>query len=323
MMLLLAGVAGSLSTAGLTRDPPTAEQRLDRLERQVRQVQGKLFPKGQPADTAGVSDDPAATQSTVTDLATRIDALEKSLAEITRASEENGNRLSTMEADVARMRADSDNRFKALENAGPPPAAAGSAAVAPTSPQADASEPPAPTPAPEPRPAPRKVVREGPPPAPKPKFETGEADSTPARPAVATKLASGAAGLDAEAAYDAGYQHWMKKDFDGAVTALKGFSAKYPGNRRVSWANNLSGRALLDSGQPRAAAEVLLANYRKDPKGERAPDSLFYLGQALMRLNQSTQACKAYAELQDVYGSSMRPDLRKLLTPAKAEAGCK
>ena len=83
-----------------------------------------------------------------------------------------------------------------------------------------------------------------------------------------------------------------------------------------------SGRALLDKGEPRAAAEALLANYRNNPKGERAPDSLFYLGQALMKLGQPGQACKAYSELDAVYGAKIRPDLKKLETDAKAQAQC-
>ena len=81
-----------------------------------------------------------------------------------------------------------------------------------------------------------------------------------------------------------------------AITSLAApWPRPIPDHRRVSWANNLAGRALLDKGQPRAAAEALLANYRRDPKGERAQDSLFYLGQALMKLGQPGQACKAYA----------------------------
>jgi TolA-binding protein len=90
----------------------------------------------------------------------------------------------------------------------------------------------------------------------------------------------------------------------------------------VSFANNLIGRALLDKGEPRDAATALLANYRNDPGGERAPDSLYYLGQALMKLDQPTQACKAYDELDAVYGSKIRPDLKKLETDAKAQAQC-
>jgi TolA-binding protein len=79
---------------------------------------------------------------------------------------------------------------------------------------------------------------------------------------------------------------------------------------------------MLDKGQPRAAAEALLANYRRDPKGERAQDSLFYLGQALMKLGQPGQACKAYEELEEVYSSSLRAPLKAALPGAKSSAKC-
>ena len=79
---------------------------------------------------------------------------------------------------------------------------------------------------------------------------------------------------------------------------------------------------MLDKGQPRAAAETLLANYRRDPKGERAQDSLFYLGQALVKLGQPGQACKAYEELEEVYGGGVRAPLKSALPAAKAQANC-
>jgi TolA-binding protein len=79
---------------------------------------------------------------------------------------------------------------------------------------------------------------------------------------------------------------------------------------------------MLDKGDYRAAAEALLANYRADPQGERAPDSLYYLGQASFKLRQPQQACKAYAELENVYGQSLRSDLHRLLPAAKSEAKC-
>ena len=41
-----------------------------------------------------------------------------------------------------------------------------------------------------------------------------------------------------------------------------------------------------------------------------------------MKLGQPAQACKAYGELDAVYGAKMRPDLKKLETDAKAEANC-
>ena len=44
--------------------------------------------------------------------------------------------------------------------------------------------------------------------------------------------------------------------------------------------------------------------------------------QALMKLGQPSQACKAYAELDAVYGAKIRPDLKKLEADAKAQAQC-
>lgn len=269
---------------------PTPEQRIDRLEKQTRQLQKRVFPRGEPADTAGFSDDPAATQSSVSALNNRIDAVERQLADILRQAEENGNRVGTMEAEVARLRAELDNRLRAVE-AG---TASGGATVG--EPQDEADVPPPPS---------------------RPKVETGGNIAAPKLPS-----ATGNADADAEAAYDVGYQQWTAGRYDQAIATLQAMAKKYPSHRRASWAYNLAGRAMLDKGQPRAAAEALLANYRRDPKGERAQDSLFYLGQSLVKLGQPGQACKAYAELEDVYGSSLRAPLRASLPNAKAEAKC-
>ncbi len=279
----------TLSPAAAQRRPPTPEQRIERLEKQVRQVQKQVFPKGQPADTAGFTDDPAATQDSVNTLMSRLDAVERQLADIVRQAEENGNRVGVMEAEIARLRADQDRRLRALETA---PATDETASAEEQSEQADA-----------------------PPLAPKPKVETSRPEAQPA--------SLMAAGADpAELAYDQGYQLWNTGKYDAAIKSLQAMAKKYPDHRRASWAYNLAGRAMLDKGQPRAAAEALLANYRRDPKGERAQDSLFYLGQSLVKLGQPGQACKAYDELEEVYSSQLRAPLKAALPGAKAEAKC-
>ncbi len=278
--------AMAVAPASAQRRQATPEQRIERLEKQVRQVQGRVFPKGQPVDTAGYSDEPAATQTSVTTLIGRLDAVERQLAEMTRSSEENGNRIAVMEADLARLRADQERRLRAIETA---PAAT----ETPADPAGDDAAVP---------------------PASRPKVETPAAD-----PAGDPVLSSESA---AEAAYDKGFQQWTARQYDASIRTLDAMIKAYPGHRRVSWAHNLAGRALLDKGQPRAAAERLLANYRRDPKGERAQDSLFYLGQSLMKLGQPGQACKAYAELEDVYGATLRAPLRKDLGAAKSAAKC-
>ncbi|MES2905304.1 MAG: tetratricopeptide repeat protein [Pseudomonadota bacterium] len=277
--------ASALSLAFLTATPATAqrqttpEQRIDRLERQLKQVNRQVFPKGQPAATAGFSDEPAATLTQANQLSARLDAIEGQMAELVRNSEEGTNRLATLEAELARLRADQDRRLRAIET----PAQAAGEAIEEVAASIDE-----------------------PPPPPRPRVETP------------------ASSLDgAEAAYDAGFRLWDAKKYDSAIASLRKMIAAYPGHRRVSWANNLIGRSWLDKGQYRTAAEVLLANYRGNKAGERAPDSLYYLGQASMKLGQPEQACKAYAELENEYGTSMRQALRTLLPAARAEAKCR
>ncbi|MFL6765090.1 MAG: tetratricopeptide repeat protein [Sphingomicrobium sp.] len=302
---LAAGAAFALAPSALLaqrQPPPTPEQRIDRLERQVEQMQRQVFPKGRPASTAGFSDDPAATQSSVVTLDQRLDALERQMAELVRQSEDNGNRLRNLETGLGQMKTDQDQRITALEQK--MSEAASAPAVQPPEPVAPAATAPA-------RPKPGS------------KATTPPKTVTPAPAAGGPETAAAAPATDeGEDAYSQGFRLWEAGQYDQAIAQLKAFTAAYPKHRRVSYANNLIGRALLDKGDARSAATALLANYRTNPAGERAPDSLFYLGQALMKLGQPSQACKAYAELDAVYGAKIRPDLKKLEADAKAQAQC-
>lgn len=262
--------------------------RIERLERQVRQMQKEVYPEGRPADTAGFYDEPVATRQSVDILTGRVDTLERQLATLIRESQESQYRLGQMEAEIARLR--------------------GEMVARPTAP-ADEDNPP--------------LVST-------PRFETddepvGGDDDTAANddePIAAVASNDPNFELAGEEAYIEGYRLWNNGNNERAIMVLRAMETSFPGHRRVSWARNLIGRALLDSGQPRAAAEALLANYRDDPDGERAADSLFFLGQALMELNQPGQACRAYEELEEVYGSGVRDYLRERLPNARARANC-
>src|SRR4051794_24483244 len=151
------------ATALAQRQPPTPEQRLDRIERQVQQMQRQVFPKGRPADTAGFSDEPAATQASVVTLDQRLDSLERQMSDLLRQSEENGHRLQTLESDLAKARTDQEQRLNALEQK-----MTEAAAAAPTAP---VIQPPAPGPSAKPPKASAKPV------GPKPTAEAGPATS--------------------------------------------------------------------------------------------------------------------------------------------------
>ena len=289
------------------RQPPTPEQRIQRLERQVDELQRRVFPKGRPADTAGYVDDPAATQSSVMTLNQRLDALERQMTDMLRQSEDNGNRLRSLESSVGQLKSNDDQRIQALEQRMSAAEAAAQAAPPQQSVPVETTSP-----------------AKG-----KPKAGSTPAKGAEAAPAKAAETASagddssaGPASDPGEDAYSQGFHQWEAGDYDAAISTLKAFVKAYPKHRRVSYANNLIGRAQLDKGDPTAAASTLLANYRSNPGGDRAPDSLYYLGQALMKLGQPGQACKAYGELDAVYGAKIRPDLKKLETDAKAQANC-
>ncbi len=285
--------------------PPTPEQRIDRLERQVQQMQRQLFPKGRPADTAGFSDDPAASQSSVVSLDQRLDALEKQMADLVRQSEENGNRLRTLESSLAQAKTDQDQRIAALEQ------------------KMTEAASQAPVQGPESTPAttvPAKPKASGNKTSPAKKTAAIEA---PAEGGPATASDAAASPVDeGEDAYSQGFRLWEAGQYDQAIAQLKAFTAAYPKHRRVSYANNLIGRSLLSKGDKEEAAKVFLANYRRNPAGERAADSLYYLGQAEMQLGQPGQACRVYAEFDAIYGVKARADLKKQVADAKAQAQC-
>lgn len=162
------------------------------------------------------------------------------------------------------------------------------------------------------------IERAGAAPAPQPAPATPEPAGDAADPAIAVP----SSGDPAEDAYLTGFRLWEAGRFAEAQRVLAPIAGQYPDHRRASWAANLAGRAYLDGGDAATAAKLLLANYQRDPKGERAADSLFYLGQALVALDRAADACKVYDELQDVYGAGMRDFLRQRLPAARTEADC-
>ena len=288
-MLLMASAAAP----AVAQRNETPEKRIERLEQELRAVQRKVFPGGaqvapeiEPAaGNVGQAGVPAS--SAVADLTARLDSLEAQLRELTGQAEQNGNRLRQMENAIAQLRDSTGGRLDALERAGAP-AAAEPARAATTSPQ-----------------------------LPRPSAATA---AVAERPAATSSTSSDG---DAEEAYNAGFRLWEAKRYTEAQQALEAVAKRYPGSKWASWASNLAGRAYLDAGKPATAAKAFLANYQGNPRGERAADSLYFLGQALVALDKPADACKAYDELQDVYGATMRDWLKQRLPAARSQAKCR
>lgn len=277
-------LAATMTMPALAQSGADIDRRIDRLERELRAVQRRVFPTGtgtvplapeiSPQQVPVIPPGVPAT-SAIADLTARLDALEGQLRTLTGQAEENAHRLNQMERSLADLRTATENRLTAIEK--PVPA--------------------------EPDPAAEE-------PAPRP----GRSSTTVPTPST---------GDPAEEAYLAGFRQWEARKYPEAQATLETWIKKYPKHPRASFAHNLLGRAYLDGGKPATAARILLSNYENNRNGERAPDSLFYLGQALVELNQPANACKVYDELDAVYGAKLRAALKQELPRARAAAKCR
>lgn len=281
------------------------EGRVKKLEKEMVAVQRVAFPNGagkniQPELTTAEPVKSTATPSTsaVSDLLVRVDALESSLATLT----------GQVETQAAQQKA-LETRIKLLETAMREQAAKTAAAAT------------------EPDDEPVKVAAK---PETKPPVKT-PATTTPAKttPATGTRAAAVAKVVKPKTAdagedsYMYGYNLWEAKFYPEAEKQLADTVAKYPNHKRASFARNLQGRAILDDGRPSAAIKVLYDNYKNHADGERAPESLFYLGVALSRIDKNTEACQSFKALADAYPEAVKERLSDRLAEGRAAAKCK
>lgn len=315
--VLLLGVA-MLTLPGLAPAPVAAQStnldgRVNRLESEMRAVQRKVFPNGggqllQPevvAPTRPVEAPGTPAAGALVDLTARVTSLEEQIATLTGQAEQNGYQLRQLREQFEAYQRATDAKLAAM---GPPPAAAST----PPGGGGGGGDEPAPI-------APAKSS--GPPPRGAAEAPVAKA-SDPGRAARVAAVPRPKSADPAEDAYLYGYRLWEAKFYPEAQAQLKKTVNDYPKSKRASYAQNLLGRAYLDDGKPSLASIAFYENYKKMPDGDRAPDSLLYLGEALTRLDKPADACKVYDELSDVYAgkiASMKADIAK----GRAAAKCK
>ncbi|KEO90232.1 hypothetical protein EH31_09080 [Erythrobacter longus] len=278
------------------------EARLRRAEAEIRALQRTVFPGGdgrffEPSIPANGGEQPTRTTAqtnarpsttAVTDILARLDAMELQLQRLTAKTEENSNALSAL-----------DTRLAALEGGG----------AARTLPSGTPSG--------------TEIAPE----------VTGEA--TNRNLGVMTGTGSGAGGSSQEQAsgtttsaaagpsaervagvqaitkpqtddagddeYSYGFRLWEAGYYPEARQQLASFVEAYPNHSRITYGRNLLGRAFLDDGMPEEAARWFLRNYQADRTALRAPDSLLYLAQSMIAMDDTRRACIALAEFGETY----------------------
>lgn len=318
LILVLAGTA-----APLAAQDSGADTRLRRLEAEVRDLKRQagaertVAPQAIPnAPTTRPVGAPASTP--VSDLLARMEAIEAQLARLTAQNEEGGNKLRQLEERVAA----SEATAKAAASSTASNASTGPSAPAPTDANLAAmGAAPAPARPPAARPTPAQPEAAAP---------ARPARGTAARPAApsaqrvaAVRAIEKPATTDAgEDEYTYGFRLWEAKFYPEAQQQLKLYLDKYPRHTRVSYARNLMGRALLSDGKPRDAASWFLQNYEANKQGDRAPDSLLYLAEAMSQLKDTSRACIALGEFAKTYPREAATRLKSQYDATRAAVKC-
>jgi TolA-binding protein len=319
-ILLAASALGSTPAVAQSN----VEGRVGRLESEMRAVQRKVFPGGnayvEPDNVAAqpqtvIPGTPAA--SPVADLTARVDSLESQLRQMTGEIETNQHRVDVLEGRLKTLEADA-----AAARAAAPPPSTSSGGFGDSPADQPAMERPADRPAPARSPSGGVGPGRG--------GGTLEAptmgDPTRGAPAVTNAAATTSVerpetGDPVEDTYLYGYRLWTAKQYAQAETQFKTVVSKYPKHKRASYAQNLLGRSYLDDDKPSLASLAFYDSYKNWPDGDRAPESLFYLAQALVKLDKpAAQVCKVYTELQRTYGAKVDADARMKAGVAKGRA---
>lgn len=273
---------GGASAPALAQDG-SAEARLRKLEAEVRALQRAVFPgpsgrffQPQISGSAPPQSDPQGLPSTtaLTDVLARLDALEAQIQTLTAKTERNTNTLSELET-----------RLAALEVTSTAPAAEPAADSSASQQNLSAMTGGASTPPPPPPPPP--------PPA--------ASAPSPERLAAVQAIAKPQTDDPGDDEYSYGFRLWDAGFYPEAQQQLALFVEKYPDHWRTTYGRNLLGRAYLDGGKPREAATWFLKNYQADKQAARAPDSLLYLAEAMIAVEDTNRACIALAEFAETY----------------------
>lgn len=321
-------VAGTMAGLGLSPQAAHAqsaiEGRVNRLESEMRAVQRKVFPGGSgqyvqpdinpPAVNTVIPGSPSGSPSA--DLEARLSALESQIGIMTGQIETTQHRVQQIEDAFNAYKRTTDARLKVLEENA---SSVGTGSGAMESPAGVAMPPVSKPPATKPATVSTKPV----PPATKP--------ATPPAPVKDADRASKVAAVEkppvtddpAEDSYLYGYRLWQAKLYPEAEAVFQKVVATYPKHKRASYAQNLLGRSYLEEGNVRDAMQSFYDNFHKMPDGERAPDSLNYLAQTLIKINKPAKACEVYGVLNQVYAENMTAAIKADVARGRTEAQCK
>jgi tol-pal system protein YbgF len=315
----------------------SAQERLDRVERDLNMLQRQVYGQAPRSDVGG-----GAVKAEI-----RMDRIEAQIRELTGRVEEVGNQVEQVRQRVEQINSDVETRFNQVAGGpgpvGPvdaPPArpvpGAGSSSRRFPSPPPGAIEDGSPSAAPRPTASllPRGTLMP-PPDGPNgdslPPFGTLTPPGTP-RGAPPVDLAGAATGAhpasggllpsgSATDQYNHAFGLLKKADYPGAEAELKTFIAQHPRDPMAGNAQYWLGETYYTRARYMEAAAAFAEGYKRYPKSAKAADGLLKLGMSLARADQKQNACVALAQLDHDFPSPGAP-IKERAATEKKHLGC-
>lgn len=287
--LALAGAVIATTPVPALAQDDVSEARVRKIEAEIRALQRQVFPGGDARffepeinTQQGTPSNPSSATSTtaVTDILARLDAIEAQMQRLTAAGEENRNAVMLLEERLEALGA-ANNPAPVVEPAAEEAPATQSNLSAMTG-GASTVEPARSAQTAEPAPA----------------QTAGPSEERLAGVQEIMKPQTDDAGDDE---YTYGFRLWNAGFYPEAQQQLRLFVDQHPDHWRATYGRNLLGRAYLDDGKAREAAPWFLRNYQVDKQAARAGDSLLFLADAMIALEDTNRACIALAEFGDTY----------------------
>jgi len=293
-------VAASILTIGLNSAPSSARDdvdtlsdRMDRLERDLRDLQLEVYKGAPSAEGSGAQAAPGAGGQFTPGGGGRMADLEQSLRDLRGQVEQVSFLVKQLQQQAELQRNETNYRLGALEG-GAPAGSVAQSGVGPgltTAPSGPARPPLATSAA-----GPTQLA---------PGVGSQVAGARPgnlgALPASAAPAAAGSAGGDPRGQYDAAMELLSRAQYSDAQAAFRNFVIANPTNDLAGpaqyWVGDISFTQKDYGGSAKAFADVL----KRFPKTSKAPDAMLKLGLSLMELGQKNEACTTLGAIKAKY----------------------
>lgn len=290
------------SGSALAQDRSTSD-RLDRLERDLNQVQRQLYRNEVPATgTPGVP--PTGDGSAALNTGIRMDQLEEQMRMLTGQVEEVQNGIAELKGRLDKQSQDNEQRFGALEHpegggaAPPPPPSSGGKPSSPGG-AGNVDQPPS---------TGGYLNAPG---------QGGGKTAAPPPPGKAATLPNGSATDQ----YNYAFGLLRSQDYPAAESAFTQFVQKHPQDELAGNAQYWLGETFFVRNDYNSAAAAFAKGYQAYPKSPKAQDNLLKLGVSLGNTGKKQEACFAFAKLEKDF-PNLAPANKERATREKQRLGC-